>query len=275
MRSWEFAKGHGTLNDFVLLRDRHGMMDLDAATVRFLCDRRAGVGGDGLLRAIKAEHVPEWDGDPDVWFMDYRNADGSVAEMCGNGARVFARYLWEGGLASTPFDFGTRAGLRRAERVSGGLVRVSMGPTTVGAPATATVAGVTYAGTRVDVGNPHLVCEVDPAALPALDLSQPPTLDPAEAFPASANVEFFHRGPGDALTMRVHERGSGETLSCGTGTVAVAAAANNGEGSVRVHVPGGELQVDFSDGDAFLTGGATIVATGTVQVPGKASYQLD
>ena len=93
MRTWSFVKGHGTRNDFVVLKDRSAMMRLTKADVRFLCDRRGGIGGDGVLRAVKAEHVPEWTGDPDLWFMDYRNADGSIAEMCGNGLRVFVRAL--------------------------------------------------------------------------------------------------------------------------------------------------------------------------------------
>lgn len=97
MRNWPFAKGHGTHNDFVIINDRHGMYDPDSADVRFLCDRHGGIGGDGVLRVVRARYVKDWDGDPDLWFMDYRNADGSIAEMCGNGVRVFARYLVEEG----------------------------------------------------------------------------------------------------------------------------------------------------------------------------------
>ena len=94
-----FAKGHGTRNDFVLFTDADDAEPLSPAQVRHLADRRGGVGGDGVLRAVRGAHVPEWEGDPDAWFMDYRNADGSLAEMCGNGVRVFARYLVEQGLA--------------------------------------------------------------------------------------------------------------------------------------------------------------------------------
>ena len=98
MRRWSFTKGHGTENDFVLILDREAMLDIGPAEVRFLCDRRAGIGGDGLLRAVLAKHIDGWQGDGSLWFMDYRNADGSVAEMCGNGARVFARFLADQGL---------------------------------------------------------------------------------------------------------------------------------------------------------------------------------
>src|ERR687897_2079188 len=113
MRHWSFAKGHGTGNDFVVLLDREAMLDVGEAEVRFLCDRHIGIGGDGLLRAVFARHIEEWDGEPDLWFMDYRNADGSVAEMCGNGIRVFARYLADQGLASgAVIPIATRSGLR-------------------------------------------------------------------------------------------------------------------------------------------------------------------
>ena len=133
MRRWSFSKGHGTENDFVLLLDRESMLDVGPAEVRYLCDRRAGVGGDGLLRAVLAKHIDSWDGDGSLWFMDYRNADGSVAEMCGNGARVFARFLADQGLASGPtVPIATRSGLRETTLLPDGRVRVAMGPVTVG-----------------------------------------------------------------------------------------------------------------------------------------------
>ena len=128
MRRWRFSKGHGTQNDFVVLLDRENVLHPSDDDVRWLCDRRAGIGGDGLLRVVLARHVPEWDGDPDLWFMDYRNADGSVAQMCGNGVRVFVRYLLDEGLASGPdVDVATRAGLKPASVLLDGRVRVGMG----------------------------------------------------------------------------------------------------------------------------------------------------
>ncbi len=133
MRRWSFSKGHGTENDFVLLLDREAMLDVGPAEVRYLCDRQAGVGGDGLLRAVLAKHIDGWDGDGSLWFMDYRNADGSVAEMCGNGVRVFVRFLVDQGLASGPtVPIATRAGLREATVLPDGRIRVAMGPVTVG-----------------------------------------------------------------------------------------------------------------------------------------------
>ena len=120
MRRWSFSKGHGTENDFVLLLDREAMLDVGPAEVRYLCDRRAGIGADGLLRAVLAKHIDSWDGDGSLWFMDYRNADGSVAEMCGNGVRVFVRFLVDEGLASGPtVPIATRSGLREADAAAG------------------------------------------------------------------------------------------------------------------------------------------------------------
>jgi diaminopimelate epimerase len=112
MRRWSFTKGHGTENDFVLILDRESMLEIGPAEVRFICNRRAGIGGDGLLRAVLAKHVAGWEGDGALWFMDYRNADGSIAEMCGNGIRVFVRYLLDQDLVSGPVvEIATRDGL--------------------------------------------------------------------------------------------------------------------------------------------------------------------
>ncbi|RCK71389.1 diaminopimelate epimerase [Desertihabitans brevis] len=281
MRSWPFAKGHGTHNDFVLVVDRHGLLDPTDDDVRWLCDRRAGVGGDGLLRAIKAEHIAGWDGDPSLWFMDYRNADGSVAEMCGNGVRVFARMLLEDGLADGPeVPVATRAGLRPVTLTNGGY-RVAMGPVTVEPDAVEVTVGGEGSAHRwraaaVDVGNPHAVVVLDDGpetpSLTSLDLRPAPRWEPAERFPDGVNVELVEVVDERHLRMRVHERGSGETMSCGTGTVAVAAAqaATLGatEGTWRVDVPGGTVTVELADGRAWLTGPAEIVARGEVLLPG-------
>ena len=137
VRRWTFTKGHGTGNDFVLLVDREAMIDLSAADVRFLCDRHTGIGADGVLRAVFAKHIDGWTGDGSLWFMDYRNADGSVAEMCGNGVRVFVRFLIEESLASGPVvQVATRAGVKEATVLPDGQIRVAMGPVSVGGPAT-------------------------------------------------------------------------------------------------------------------------------------------
>jgi diaminopimelate epimerase len=202
------------------------------------------------------------------WFMDYRNHDGSTAEMCGNGIRVFARYLAERGLATGPaFTVATRSGFRRVRLEEDGDVTAEMGAVTVLGPGRAVLAGpggLACEGLRVSVGNPHLACLVD-APLAGFDLTGPPQLDPAQ-FPAGGNVELVRvTGPGTA-EMRVHERGSGETRSCGTGAVAAAAAAaaaaGRDRGSWQVSVPGGQLTVTLEPGGGWLRGPAVIVAEG-------------
>lgn len=273
MRSWSFAKGHGTMNDFVIITDRHAMLNPDATDVRYLCDRRIGIGGDGILRAIKASRIPEWEGDPDLWFMDYRNADGSIAEMCGNGIRVFARYLLDEGLAwGNILPIATRSGLREVEVINDSF-RVQMGPAAVDPnPVTVRLGDIEYAAIAVDVGNPHAVVHVDDPA--QLNLQQPIAV-PGDRFPEGVNVEFVASTAERHLTMRVVERGSGETKSCGTGTVAAAAATAHRDGgpvseglvSYRVDVPGGRVGVELGRETAYLTGPALIVARGDVNLP--------
>ena len=276
MRTWSFTKGHGTQNDFVVLLDRDGTLEVGPAEVRFLCDRHAGIGGDGLLRAVPARYVPEWHGDGSAWFMDYRNADGSVAEMCGNGVRVFARFLLEHGLVDGPvIPVATRGGLKEATVLADGRVRVAMGPVAVAPPGdtvTVTTAdGRRWAGLPADVGNPHGVAFVDDLA--ALDLHAPPQF-PADLFPDGVNVEFVRVLGPRHIAMRVHERGVGETRSCGTGTVAAAAATRVHTGDTaplpvtyRVEVPGGEVEVELAEDQAHLTGPAVLIASGQVLVP--------
>jgi diaminopimelate epimerase len=294
-----FAKGHGTENDFVILVDPDGEQGLSPGLAARLCDRRAGIGADGVLRAVRVAALAGGAGIHGTgagtdgtggtgsgsavagngsgsgphpgpraapeWFMDYRNSDGSPAEMCGNGIRVFARYLAEHGLASGPaFTVSTRCGHRRVRLGDGGDVTAEMGGVTVHGPGRAVVGGVTCDGLRVSVGNPHLACLVD-APLAGFHLTRPPQLDPAQ-FPQGGNVELVRvTGPGQAQ-MRVHERGSGETRSCGTGAVAAAAAAaaaaGQDHGRWQVSVPGGALTVTLEPGAAWLTGPAVIVAEG-------------
>ena len=262
-----FSKGHGTENDFVVLPDPDGELDLTPARVAALCDRRRGIGADGVLRVVRwaalgagPEPVPGVE-----WFMDYRNADGSIAEMCGNGVRVFARYLEHAGwLAGAGTPLGTRAGVRQV-RVDGEEISVDMGPAAVGGPSTASVDGVAFPGIAVDVGNPHLAC-VTGVAVGGLDLSRPPGHDPV-LFPRGVNVEFVtpvdERGE---VVMRVHERGVGETRSCGTGTVAAAVAAlrhaGRATGTASVHTPGGRLRVTVDEQTTVLHGPAVLVAHG-------------
>jgi diaminopimelate epimerase len=260
----EFVKGHGTQNDFILIPDRADALDVSAEQVRRLCDRRGGIGADGVIRI-----APTPDGS---FFMDHRNADGSLAEMCGNGARVFAAYLYEvGWVEPGPFTFHTRGGERQADQTAGGLISISMGPARVCGiaavrPRLVDGSRPELAGLAVDVGNPHLVTVTD-VPLDQLDLTSSPDFD-AEQFPNGANIEFVTVQSPGAVSMRVFERGVGETRSCGTGTVAVAAAhlalRAQHHGSVQVTVPGGVVQVDIDDDDCVLTGSAVLVASGRI-----------
>lgn len=276
----EFTKGHGTGNDFVILPDPDGALDLTPGLVAALCDRRRGLGADGVLRVVRAAKHPEGAalaGDAE-WFMDYRNADGSVAEMCGNGARVFVRYLLETGLATpsgAALPVATRAGIVRA-LVEGDTVSVEMRRPQLYDVATAALGGLTLSGTAVDVGNPHLVCALPGSLdLAGLDLTRAPVFDTG-VFPSGVNVEFT--APGDPVggtdvhvLMRVYERGSAETLSCGTGACAVAAVAlrdaGRDTGTATVDVPGGRLTVTVTDDSCWLAGPALLIATGTVTLP--------
>ena len=263
-----FAKGHGTENDFVLLPDPQGTLQLTPELVRRLCDRRAGIGADGVLRVVPSAFEPEAApfAEDARWFMDYRNADGSVVEMCGNGVRVFATYLVRAGLAEPgEVVVGTRAGARPTVVHPDGSVTVQMGPVRVHGSSTATFGGRSFPGVAVDVGNPHLAC-VTETDVTGLDLDTPPGYDLA-VFPHGVNVEVVNVLAPDRLRMRVHERGVGETRSCGTGTVAAVAAALHLAGRERgrctVEVPGGVLRVEV-DGvrGSTLTGPAVLVAEG-------------
>jgi diaminopimelate epimerase len=258
-----FAKGHGTGNDFLILADTDDELAMSPEFVARLCDRRTGLGADGILRVVRADAASAAQ-----WFMDYRNADGSVAEMCGNGIRVFARYLIGHGLAAGPeFSVATRAGLRQVREEPDGDITVDMGAPVIGGRSEAAIGTRTYEGLEVSLGNPHLACLVDlPVA--ELDLSVPPVIDRLR-FPEGANVEVVRvRGSGQ-LEMRVYERGSGATLSCGTGAVAAAVAAAETEpvapaGRWAVRVPGGELVVTLTGTTSLLTGPAVIVAEGAL-----------
>ena len=273
-----FTKGHGTGNDFVIIADPDGALTLSGKRVAELCDRRFGIGADGVLRVVRAAKDPDgaaMAADAE-WFMDYRNSDGSIAEMCGNGVRVFTRYLVATGLA-TPGPEGlpiaTRAGVVVAV-LEGDEISVRMRSPRVYAASTATVGPLTFPGVAVDCGNPHLVCALhDGLELPSLDLTASPGFDPA-LFPAGVNVEFVVpregvEGADLHVAMRVHERGSGETMSCGTGALAVGASvlrdARLAAGTVAIDVPGGRLRVVHDEADRWwLAGPAVLVANGEV-----------
>jgi diaminopimelate epimerase len=272
----QFTKGHGTANDFVILPDPDGVLELTPALVAGLCDRRRGIGADGLLRVVRTAGGARGSAAGDAeWFMDYWNADGSLAEMCGNGVRVFTRYLLDAGLA-TPDEAGIRvltpAGTVRV-LVRGQMISVDMGRPRIGASGRAVLGDLTLPGTAVDCGNPHLVCHL-PAGLElaSLDLTRQPAFD-RELFPTGVNIEFVTVAePVDGadlhLVMRVHERGSGETHSCGSGACAVAAVglrdAGLASGTVAVDLPGGRLTITVDRESCWLTGPAVLVAHGEV-----------
>jgi len=248
------------------------------AEVRFICDRRAGLGADGLLRAVLAKHIAGWQGEGALWFMDYRNADGSIAEMCGNGLRVFVRFLLDQDLASGPVvQVATRSGIREAMALSDGRIRVSMGPVSIGdrAVVVRTAGGAEFKAVTADVGNPHAVSFAD--SLDELPLYASPRWEPFEEFPHGVNLEFVHQLGPRHIAMRVYERGVGETRSCGTGTVAAAAATRVHDQdrtslpvTYQVDTPGGAAEVELTSGGAYLTGPAILVAHGELVVPDRA-----
>ncbi|MBV9139904.1 MAG: diaminopimelate epimerase [Pseudonocardiales bacterium] len=263
----EFVKGHGTENDFVLLPDPTGTLELTPSRVRALCDRHRGLGADGVLRVVPGALVSDAppDTSPEDWFLDYRNADGSLAELCGNGVRVFACYLMDAGLVAGPeFRIGSRAGARGVRCQEDGSVTVEMGRVRREGTSTVTVEGAAFTGLVVEVGNPHLACLTE-VPVEHLDLSVPPGHDPG-AFPHGVNVEFVNVRSAGGLRMRVYERGVGETRSCGTGAVAALAAALNAQGrevgAAEVQVPGGQLHVAITPDGSTLTGPAVLVAWG-------------
>ncbi|GAA3639996.1 diaminopimelate epimerase [Kineosporia mesophila] len=284
-----FAKGHGTENDFVLLDDPDGRLDLTPELIRHLSDRRAGLGADGVIRVVRSAAAGQ--DAAGEWFMDYWNSDGSAAEMCGNGSRVFVAHLLRRGWIT--LDEGdevlitTRGGVMPVKR-RGDLFTIDLGAWRVAGGPAAVAAGsdvkVTFPGMpplpglSIALSNPHVVVALpDVEILEALDLTVAPIVEPAP--PNGTNVEIvvpLHdqsvRSELGHLKMRVHERGSGETRSCGTGTVAAALAArawgaNLAPDHWRIDVLGGTLYVDTegtaSEGDsAKLSGPAVIVAEG-------------
>lgn len=301
--SFPFVKGHGTHNDFVVLPDLDGSVhgELDPRVVVAVCDRRGGIGADGVLRVVRAGwrdgrrgvevgYVGEGGGvranavgadarpgpsdcnqdtEEAPWFMDYRNADGSVSQMCGNGVRVFARYLAEAGLVdpAKPLDIDTRDGRKRVIFCDDGEISVDMGVPLPRGQVTVSVQGQAFDAVSVDIGNPHAVVVIHSLDQVG-DLADSPFFC-GDEFPDGVNIEFVERRGDGRVGMRVFERGVGETSSCGTGACAVAAviAREDGQataGSYTIEVPGGVLTVRLDpEGHAHLKGPAVLVAEGT------------
>jgi diaminopimelate epimerase len=286
-----FTKGHGTGNDFVFFADPDGDVNLTPIQLAAIADRHFGVGGDGVIRAVRSKNLPEGaaalaEDDAAEWFMDYHNADGSPSEMCGNGIRVYARFLIDNGLVTLEqgetLAIGTRGGVRDLQRNAQGF-QVDLGRWSLegGEPLVrAKNLQVARPGLGINVGNPHVVVALSSEdELESADLSFIPHLEPVPV--DGANIEFVvpleplvRDGVGH-IRMRVHERGSGETLSCGTGAAAAALATRYWAGPDapnhwKVELPGGTLGVRMwaaEDGEhVSLSGPAELVFEGDLTV---------
>jgi diaminopimelate epimerase len=272
----EFVKAHGTGNDFVVVEDLTDRYRLTPEFVRAVCDRHFGIGGDGLIRIAPGRQAR--------FFMDYRNADGSLAEMCGNGVRVVGKYLAEREYVGGAFDLETRAGVKHLELHAADDGSIDQVTVDMGAPSfgradlpmagtgealkeTLEVGGETVVATCLSMGNPHAVVFVDDVdAAPVATLG--PLLEAHPAFPNKTNVEFVQVVDQWLVRQRTWERGVGETLACGTGACAVAVASQvrgfTGQ-ELAVEVRGGRLALTWSPGGTVrMTGPAREVAHGTM-----------
>lgn len=284
-----FAKMHGLGNDFVVIEDLGEQLDLEPAAVRWFCDRHFGVGGDGLI-LIRPASTPGAD-----FFMLYFNADGSTAEMCGNGVRCFAKYLADNSLLTPDQDIlrvQTLGGIREVVVHRGGDGRMASATVDMGVPrlrpeeipttlpgeqvfecALETSAG-TFEITAVNMSNPHAVIWVDDVdAAPVETVG--PLIENHDVFPERVNVEFAELARDESgaphILLRVWERGVGETMACGTGACATLVASvlscRTGR-EATVELPGGELDIRWdADGRVYLTGPAEEAFSGVVSAP--------
>jgi diaminopimelate epimerase len=271
----DFVKGHGTENDFVLVPDANGRHELTLDQVAALCHRRTGIGGDGVIRVVRTDATDDpaavaARGDA-LWFMDYRNSDGSLSEMCGNGIRVLGLYLATHADVDprNPLPIATRDGIKVLTFGAEGIT-VDMGTPRLLGESKVSVGDQSWPVSHVSMGNPHAVAFVDDLA-EAGPLTEEPGYDHA-VYPDGVNIEFVRRVGEHHVAMRVHERGSGETRSCGTGACAVMVAAATQDGAERgtsytVDVPGGTLHIAWTDDDRILmTGPAVLVAEGIATI---------
>lgn len=273
-----FAKYQGTGNDFVMVSDPNDTLELAPSLVRSLCDRRFGIGADGVIRV-----APSADAD---FLMDYVNADGSLSEMCGNGIRCLALFAGAEGLTDKRvIDVATGAGVKTVS-VEDDSVRVDMGPPIFEpSDVPVDVEGTNALHTKLEIddevlevavlsmGNPHAVLFVDDATnAPVTTLG--PRLEQHAMFPNKANIEFATVESGNRITMRVWERGSGQTMACGTGACAVAVAGrllHDTDERVSVTLPGGQLEVEWAgsltdEQPVFMTGPAVEVFSGEIEL---------
>ncbi|MFN2556923.1 MAG: diaminopimelate epimerase [Nitriliruptorales bacterium] len=286
-----FTKAHATGNDFVVLPDWDDELQLEPSLVRLLCDRRRGIGADGVIRLLR--------GEPSVdTFMDYRNADGSVAAICGNGLRVAAKYLVDRALAKSPVLVATRVGTRRVTVRLGPRGRVEEATVEMGAPnflpaavpfdipgdeavdVPVAVDGFEVRLTAVSFGNPHAVVVVDELASAPLETIGA-ALENHPRFPDRTNVEFAQIAGPDEVRVRVWERGVGETAGCGSGACAVLVVLRRlgaiGD-EATLHFSGGDVHVRYeSAGDptVLLTGSAMEIASGELDPVWLSQARLD
>jgi diaminopimelate epimerase len=275
VNEYSFVKGHGTENDFVLVPDANGRHELSAEQVARLCDRRSGIGADGVIRVVRTDATEDEAAvaarGEAMWFMDYRNSDGSLSEMCGNGIRVLGHFLATHADVDprNPLPIATRAGVRTLT-FDGSRITVDMGTPEVLGTTTVTVGDRTFEARHISMGNPHAVVFVEDLA-EAGPLLEAPGHDPA-VYPDGVNVEFVARRGQHHVAMRVHERGSGETRSCGTGACAVMVATALADEAERgtaytVDLPGGTLEIVWTPEDRILmTGPAVLTAEGVTSL---------
>ncbi|MFZ9308802.1 MAG: diaminopimelate epimerase [Candidatus Nanopelagicales bacterium] len=253
-----FTKGHGTGNDFILFFDPSNELNLSQTQISKICNRHFGLGADGVLIAVFDS----------VWFMDYRNADGSIAEMCGNGIRVFAEFLYQRNLIASVAHIKTRAGMKRVERVGENTWSVEMGAITSDEISESLrFQDTSHKATSVNVGNPHVVIQLDDFnILP--DTLQWTEVETLASHPEGFNLEFYVVNSDTSVSMRVLERGVGETLSCGTGVCAVGYLHMQRirKTKCEVNVPGGKLNVELQANGICLVGPAELIADGFVEV---------
>ena len=258
--SLKFSKGHGTGNDFVLIYDPNDEIQLSEKQIKAICDRSFGIGADGLIKIVKKN---------DVWFMDYRNSDGSIAEICGNGTRVMARFLTENKIiAQDSFVILTRAGEVQVSINQDKTISVVLGPVLdQKTEVRVRVSEHELSGRLLTAPNPHVISMVSELDL-AGPLLAPPTYEPKAVLPNGANFEFVQIVGPREVSMRVFERGVGETLSCGSGACAVGIYMQQfwqTDDPITVYVPGGKLIIEKLPNDMVkLTGPAEIVASGEI-----------
>lgn len=273
----EFTKAHGIGNDFIIIDGMDGTISFTAPQIKLLCDRHFGIGADGLIIARPSEK-----GDA---FMLFYNPDGTQAEMCGNGIRCLAKFLYERNIVEKDvMRLETLAGVKRVELIFNGAevtgARVEMGkpsfkaediPTTLREGKEEAIDVELPVGkgkvkvSCVSMGNPHCVVFVDNVEeAPVEEIGS--RIETHEAFPERTNVEFVEIRDSSTIKVRVWERGAGETLACGTGACAAAAAACYQRyclSPVKVDLPGGRLLIDFAaDGTIYMTGPAESVYNG-------------